>query len=123
MGIDIALLAVGRFLIGGAFVVAGLRNIQARAFVSGLMAARGVPQASAVLWLGIVAQVAAGAALIAGFQPVAAAAILCLFLLAATPMFHNFWDYQGPERVAKINGTIGNVGLFGGLLSIVAHGL
>ncbi len=123
MSIDFALLAIGQFLVGGAFVVAGLRNIQGRAFVSGLMAARGVPSASAVLWLGIVVQIVAGIALIAGYQAVAAAAVLCLFLLAATPMFHNFWDYQGPDRVARINGTIGNVALFGGLLSIVAHGL
>ena len=27
-----------------------------------------------------------------------------LFLIVATPMFHNFWDYQGPERAARING-------------------
>jgi putative oxidoreductase len=106
---------------GGAFVVAGVRNIRSRAFVAGLMAARGVPLATVVLWIGIVVQLVAGLALMAGFQTVWAASLLAVFLIAATPMFHNFWDHQGPERVARINGTIGNVALFGGFLAIIAQ--
>ncbi|MEO5757407.1 MAG: DoxX family membrane protein, partial [Mesorhizobium sp.] len=54
------LLFVGRLLLGGAFVFAGLRNIQNAAFLTGLMAARGVPQARLALWAGIVLQVIAG---------------------------------------------------------------
>lgn len=121
MKIDLLFLIVAHLLMGGAFVVAGLRNIRSRALVAGLMAARGVPLATVFLWIGIVVQVAAGLALMAGFQTVWAASLLAVFLIVATPMFHNFWDHQGPERVAKINGTIGNIALFGGFLAVIAQ--
>lgn len=118
------ILFVGRLLLGGAFIFAGVRNIQNRAFVAQLMGARGVPQAPIVLWLGIVVQIAAGVLLIAGVCTAASAALLLLFLIAATPMFHNFWDYQpGPDRVAKINGVVGNVALAGAILALIANSL
>jgi len=114
------ILFVGRLLMGGAFVFAGLRNIQNRGFLAQMMGTRGVPQAATVLWLGIVAQIAAGALLMAGLWPVPAAGLLLLFLLAATPMFHNFWDYQGPDRAAKINGFVGNIALAGGFFTLLS---
>ena len=117
------ILLAARLLLGGAFVFAGLRNIQNRAFLTQLMAARGVPQAQLALWLGIVLQVAAGALVIAGLWTAFAAAILILFLIVATPMFHNFWDHQGPDRAARINGFVGNVALTGGFLALMAQPL
>ena len=115
------ILLVARLLLGGAFVFAGLRNIQNRAFLSPLMAARGVPQAKLAMWVGIVLQIAAGALVAAGAWTAIAGAALVLFLVAATPMFHNFWDHQGPERAARINGFVGNVALTGGFLALMAQ--
>lgn len=116
------ILFAARLLLGGAFVFAGLRNIQNRILVASLMAARGVPQAGPALWLGIVLQVVAGALLAAGLWTAPAAASLILFLIVATPMFHNFWDHQGPDRAARINGVVGNVALAGGFLALIAQG-
>jgi putative oxidoreductase len=87
------------------------------------MAARGVPQARLALWAGIVLQVIAGALVIAGLWVTLACAVLVLFLIAATPMFHNFWDHQGPDRAARINGFVGNVALTGGFLALIAQSL
>lgn len=124
VGFHEEILFVGRLLLGGAFIFAGLRNIQNRSFVAQLMSTRGVPQAPTVLWLGIVVQGIAGALLIAGICTAASAALLLLFLIVATPMFHNFWDYQpGPDRVAKINGFVGNVALAGAILTLIANSL
>lgn len=114
------ILFAARLLLGGAFVFAGLRNIQNQAFLTQLMAARGVPQARLALWAGIVVQIAAGALVIAGIWTAPAAACLIVFLIVATPMFHNFWDHQGPERAARINGFVGNVALTGGFLALMA---
>ncbi|MER9162643.1 MULTISPECIES: DoxX family protein [unclassified Mesorhizobium] len=115
------LLFLARLLLGGAFVFAGLRNIQNAAFLTQLMAARGVPQAGLALWLGIVLQIAAGVLVIAGLWTALAAAVLLLFLIVATPMFHNFWDHQGPDRASRINGFVGNVALSGGFLTLIAQ--
>ncbi|MER8394321.1 DoxX family protein [Mesorhizobium sp. M0045] len=117
------ILFAARLLLGGAFVFAGLRNIQNAALVSQLMTTRGVPQARLVLWLGIVLQIIAGALVIAGIWTALAAACLILFLIVATPMFHNFWDHQGPERASRINGFVGNVALTGGFLALIAQPL
>ena len=111
-----ASIAVGRILLGGAFVFAGIRNIMNASLVSGMMAARGVPLAKPALYAGIVLQIVAGVLLAAGLWVACAATALIVFLIAATPMFHNFWDVQGPERAAKINGWVSNVALAGGLL-------
>lgn len=116
-------LFLGRLLLGGAFVCAGLRNVQNETFLTGLMTARGVPQARLALWAGIVLQTIAGALLMAGLWTATACAVLLLFLIVATPMFHNFWDHQGPDRASRINGFVGNVALAGGLLTLIAQSL
>jgi putative oxidoreductase len=115
------ILLVARLLLGGAFVFAGLRNIQNAGFLTQLMTTRGVPQARLMLWLGIVLQIVAGGLVIVSIWTALAAACLILFLLVATPMFHNFWDHQGQERAARINGFVGNVALIGGFLALMAQ--
>jgi putative oxidoreductase len=123
MPVDLSstLLFLGRLLLGGAFVLAGLRNIQNAAFLTGLMAARGVPQARLALWAGIVLQVIAGVLVMAGLWTALAYAVLVLFLIVATPMFHNFWDHQGADRASRINGFVGNVALSGSFLTLIAQ--
>ncbi|MCV3209126.1 DoxX family membrane protein [Mesorhizobium sp. YC-39] len=117
------ILFAARLLLGGAFVFAGLRNIQNQAFLTQLMAARGVPLARLALWAGIVVQVVAGVLVLAGLWIAVAAAALILFLIVATLMFDNFWDHQGPERAARINGFVANVALAGGFLSLMGQAL
>lgn len=118
---DISSLAfVGRLLLGGAFVFAGLRNIANAPLLTNIMTARGVPQAWLALWVGIVLQIVAGVLLIVGPWTAFAAAALIAFLVVATLMFHNFWDHAGPERASRINGVIGNVALAGSFLLVMA---
>ncbi|QIA22839.1 DoxX family protein [Mesorhizobium sp. AA22] len=117
------ILFAARLLLGGAFVFAGLRNIQNAGFLTKLMATRGVPQARLMLWLGIVLQIVAGVLVLSGVWTAAAALCLVLFLVIATPMFHNFWDHQGPERASRINGFVGNVALTGGFLALMGQAL
>jgi putative oxidoreductase len=100
-----ALVFLARLLLGGAFVFAGLRNVTNAALLTGLMAARGVPQARLAPFAGIALQVVCGALLIAGLWVPIAAAGLILFLIVATVMFHNFWDHEGLERGNRINGV------------------
>lgn len=121
--LPLTLLFLGRLLLGGAFVFAGLRNIQNAAFLTGLMAARGVPQARLALWAGIVLQIVAGVLVMAGLWTAIACAVLVLFLIVATPMFHNFWDHQGLDRASRINGFVGNVALGGGFLTLIGQSL
>ena len=115
------LIFLARLLIGGAFVFAGLRNMTNVPVLTGLMAARGVPQAKAVLLAGSILQVVCGALLIVGLSTMIAAIGLIGFLVVATWVFHNFWDHQGLERGTRINGVVSNVALLGGFLLIIAN--
>ncbi|CAN7648786.1 DoxX family protein [Mesorhizobium amorphae] len=117
------ILVAARLLLGGAFVFAGLRNIVNAAFLTQLMTDRGVPQAGLALWVGIALQVVAGGLVVVGIWTAPAAAGLILFLAVVTIMFDNFWDHQGPERAARINGFVANVALTGGFLSLMAQPL
>ena len=121
--LPLTLLFIGRLLLGGAFVLAGLRNVLNETFLTGLMATLGLPQDNLALWAGIVLQTIAGALVMAGVWTAIASAVLVLFLIAATPMFHNFWDHQGPDRASRINGFVGNVALAGGFLTLIAQSL
>jgi len=115
-----ALAFAGRLLLGGAFVFAGIRNILNRPLLTNIMTARGVPQAGLLLWAGIVVQIVAGALFVAGLWTALAAAALIGFLIVATLMFHNFWDHQGAERAARINGVVANIALTGGFILSMA---
>lgn len=117
------ILLAARLLLGGAFVFAGLRNIQNAGLLTQMMTTRGVPQARLMLWLGIVLQIVAGVLVISSVWTATAALCLVLFPIVATPMFHNFWDHQGPERASRINGFVGNVALTGGFLALAAQPL
>jgi putative oxidoreductase len=121
--ISVEILFAGRLLLGGAFVFAGIRNILNAPLLTQLISARGVPQARLMLWLGIVLQIVSGALVISGIWTAAAALCLVLFLIVATPMFHNFWDHQGSERASRINGFVGNVALTGGFLALMGQAL
>lgn len=113
---------LGRLLLGGAFVLAGLRNLGSMSFLTGALSARGVPLASIVLITGIAIQCVAGLLLMIGLYSAFAALGLIVFLIVATLIFHNFWDYQGEERVAHLNGVITNTALAGSFLLVVAYG-
>jgi putative oxidoreductase len=110
----------GRLLLGGAFAFAGARNIFNAPFLANMMAERGVPGATAALYLGIALQLAAGILFAVGVWVLLAAAALIVFLVVATVIFHNFWDFEGPERAARVNGVISNVALMGSFLIALA---
>ncbi|MBX3574095.1 MAG: DoxX family protein [Mesorhizobium sp.] len=113
---------IAHLLIGGVFVFAGLRNVANRGSLTGILAGRGVAFPGLMLAAGIVLQITAGALLIAGLWTDAAALGLLAFLAAATLIFHNFWDHQGPDRISRINGLASNVALAGAFLLILAQG-
>lgn len=116
------LLVAGRILLGGAFLLAGLRNLGNIPFLSGVIAGRGVPLARLALIAGIALQSVAGALLIVGFWTDFALLGLVAFLVLATLLFHNFWDYEGVDRVNKINGVVSNAALTGAIFIILAGG-
>jgi len=110
----------GKILLGGMFVVAGLRHLMIVPVLTLAVAARGVPFPRATLLAGTGFQIAAGLALALGFFVTWASFGLILFTIVASGLLVNFWDKEGEERIALSNAFQTNIGLIGGLLLAAA---
>jgi putative oxidoreductase len=117
------LLVAGRILLGGLFVVGGIRHFFILPMVSQAMAQRGVPAPRLVLVSGSTFEVAAGLLLMLGILVPIAATGLVIFTLAASAMMMNFWDMEGAAREAALNGWLSNLAIIGGLLIAAAQSL
>src|SRR4029079_7820960 len=102
------LVVVGRLLIGGAFLVSGIRLLKYLSMVSELLAAKAVPYPHLVAAAGGVFEIAMGLLAMTGVWFPAVAVALAIFIVAATVMAHDFWNEDGMQRFADINAVIAN---------------
>lgn len=117
------LLILGRILLGGLFVVAGVRHFFLLSVLTPVMAARGVPAAKWAIVAASVFQIIAGAMLMAGVAVAFAALGLVAFTVAASFLLLNYWDMQGAERENAKNFLLSNMAILGGLLIAAAQAL
>lgn len=110
-------LFVARFFIGGAFVLSGVQHFFKLDGISGYMRERGVPFPRETLIAGSIFQTLCGLLMIANLWTPWAAGGLIIFTVAASVMFHNFWDKTGPERNAQLTAIYKNMVGLGGLIA------
>ena len=118
-----ALLVLARLLLGGAFLVFGIRNIWNIAGLTAALTARGMPLPRHSAMIGVALQIFGGALTAIGPFGAIGGLALIVFLVFATVLFHNFWDYSGADRVTHLNATIMNAGLAGAFLFPIAAAL
>jgi putative oxidoreductase len=111
---------IGRVVFGVFFVVAGIRNFVAFGERRELRTNYGWPLPSPLLAIGFSVQFLAGLALVFGTGIVWAALALTLFLVVATPLYHNPLLFRGKERDPHLYLTLVNITLCAGLLIIIA---
>ncbi len=105
----------GRAMIALIFVLSGLSKISAIEGTQGYMEAMGVP--GILIYPTILFEVAAGLAIIAGFQTRLVALALAGFTLLLATIFHNQLGDQ-----TQLILFIKNVAIAGGLLFLARHG-
>lgn len=117
------ILSLARLLLGGSFLLFGIRNIWNIAGLTAALTARGMPlpRLSAIIGVGL--QIVGGSLVAIGPFGLVGGVALIVFLVFATVLFHNFWDYKGADRATHFNATIMNLGLIGAFLLPVASGL
>ena len=115
-----ALISVGKVLLASLYVVGGVRHLFILPVLTEAIRARGVPAPRLVLLAATVVEIAAGVALVAGWNPALAAAALIGFTLAASVLMLNFWDQTGETRSNSISAWQANIALIGGLLIAAA---
>lgn len=113
----------GRGLLGGLFVVAGIRHLLIPPGLSAVLRSRGVPRPRLALTAGTAFQIGAGGLLMFGQLVLPAAFGLVVFTLVASVTMMNFWDLQGETRDAAIRGWQSNLAIVGGLLIAAAQAI
>ncbi len=118
-----ACLLTGRGLLGLYFILPALSKITNFEGMSAYMAEHNVPLIPVFLVLTIIIQLAAGSALIVGFQGKWAAFILAGLTLAISLFMHNFWDYpEGTEQAHELQNFVKNMAVMASLLIVTAIG-
>ena len=107
---------LGRTMLGGLYVFAGIRHFTVLEPGTAAVAARGVPYPRLVFAGGSVFEAICGALLLLGIWPVEMSLALFVFTLAASIMLLDFWNKQAFERVVLFNNFASNIGVLGGLL-------
>jgi putative oxidoreductase len=109
-------------LLAWVFVYGGIGNIGGWERTAGFMAAHHMPWVPFFLAMTILVEVGAGLALMAGFHGRIAALILLLFLIPTTLIFHNFWAFEGMDRMMQFINFQKNLAIMGGLLMTASLG-
>ena len=116
------LLVAGRLLLGGLFVMGGIKHFFIMPAILEMMTARGVPAPKLVLISGSIFQIICGLLFVFGISVPYAAAGLIIFTVAASIMLLNFWNLEpGPAREGLMNAFFTNIALIGGLLITAAY--
>lgn len=121
------LLILAHLLLGGAFVVFGIRNIKSIPGLASVLAGRKVTQPETAAKFGVGLQIVGGAlTVLSPFVPFAGllgGLALIVFLVLATVLFHPFWEFTGEERRPHVQAFIMNSGLTGAFLLVIAYSL
>ena len=108
----------GRQLIVGYFLIAGVCNLTKARIDDHIvrMRAFGTPAPAAAFWIGIAIQFAGCAMLAFDWHPALGTILLIVFTVAATLIFHRFWQKPDPmqRNVSRI-ALLGNIAVLGGL--------
>jgi len=111
---------IGRLLVGGMFLQAGISNMTERAAKAGYAASKGIVAPDAMVLLASALLVIAGVCLVTGFHPWVGILAITVFLLPVTVTMHNFWAYDGLTREIELHSFSGNLGLLGSALMFLA---
>lgn len=114
----------GRWLIVAFFLITGLFNLTKARIADHIerMAGFGVPLPATAFWIGIVLQFTGCALLIADWHAAVGVVLLMIFTIAATAIFHRFWEKPDPlaRNLSRIT-LLGNLAILGGLCLLLQN--
>ena len=114
----------GRQLIVLFFLVTGVSNLTKARIADHIERMRtfGTPCPAAAFWLGIALQLTGCALLVFDWHPALGAGCLIVFTIAASAIFHRFWQKTDPmqRNISRIT-LLGNIGILGALLLLLEN--
>lgn len=121
-GTDGLVLLLARLLLAWVYLDSGIAKLthwqDGLAEVAGL----GLPAPALMLTLTVVTQLVAGLAIAIGYGARLGALALIGFTLFATVLAHNYWAYEGVDRIRQKITFFEHMAIIGGFLVLVARG-
>jgi putative oxidoreductase len=113
---------IARIVISIMFITSGVGKIVGFGPTVEHIAAKGVPLPEIAAVIAILVELGGGLAVLFGWKTRWAALAYVAFLIVITPIFHNFWEMQGAERMANNINFMKNLTILGGFLLLYAFG-
>lgn len=120
MTLTIALIVVGRFLLGLMFVIAGVRNFLRLEERFGGKTNYGFALPRPAIVVGFAVQLVGGLSVALGLFPLWGALALIAFTILATAFYHNLFLFRGKEQEPHIYFVTVNLALCGAFLLVIA---
>ena len=120
MALEGEFLLLGRLLLGSLFLYNGYNHFADFEARKGYAEYKGAPAPGFSVVASGVVLVLGALGIMAGVLPVISAGALIVFLVVATPLFHDFWAASDEERQNEFNHFFKNVGLLGGTLVLLS---
>jgi len=112
---------LGRLLFGGYFIASGVNHFRHTRELARYAATKKVPKPDLAVQLTGAALIAGGTSILLGMKPKLGTAAIVGFLAGVTPLMHDFWKEENPER--RMNDIVNftkNIALMGGAMSLMA---
>ena len=113
---------LGRMLLALIFVISGFGKIPGFEGTVGHIASKGLPMPQVLAALAVVCELGGGIAIALGWKTRWVAAVLILFLIVITPIFHGFWGIPPEQVMSQQTNFMKNVSILGGFLILFAFG-
>ena len=115
----IALVIIGRFLLGLMFIIAGVRNFLRLDERFGFKTNYGFVLPAPAIIVGFAVQLIGGVSVAFGVLPFWGALALIAFLIPATAFYHNLFMFRGKEQEPHIYFVTVNLALIGAFLLVM----
>ncbi len=115
---------LGRWFICAIFLVSAVQKIMAWETTATLMSGKGLQVVSLFLAGAILVEFFGGLSLLLGARARFGAAILAIYLIPVTILFHDFWAFPAGSELQNLQLImfLKNCAIFGGLLYILSNG-
>ncbi|MBA3815055.1 MAG: DoxX family protein [Parachlamydiaceae bacterium] len=111
-----------RLCLAAIFILSGVNKFMNFDQTAAYMASKGMTMIPLFLFGAASIQILGGLSLVLGYRTRVGAALLILFLIPATYIFHDFWNVTGADRVALQVEFLKNLAILGGLLYVLSTG-
>jgi putative oxidoreductase len=111
---------LGRILFGGFFLYNGIEHLIKSKDMAPYAESKGVPLPELAVQLAGVPLMIGGASLLLGVKPKLGAMAILGFLAGVSPIMHDFWSHEDPEkRMGEMINFMKNMALAGGALALM----